>query len=460
MSNGMRWSRRQMMQAKAAAGFGATFARRVVAEEPVKTAAGAPKGVPELQLMPRREISTHPAVLAGGRVTQPERALPILHETDVLIVGGGAAGFAAAVAAARAGAKTTIVERYGFFGGQWTGGMVLLVMGTHAQVDGKLKKTLRGIGDELLERLARVPGGIVGQVEGRFNPTVDPEATKFVMDEMIAEAGVQVLLHSWAVEVVVEKGRPCGVVVEGKAGRQAILGKVMVDATGDGDIFAAAGAEHEQRLHAIGLVHRLGNVDRADRAALAAAGFKSLGGATPLSSVSWVNLRGPSTDALDVKELTRLEMEHRRSVWQRVQKLRAAPGGEHLYLLDTAPQLGVRTTRILAGMQMLTREDTRASRKFPDTIGVGGGDSGKGPEWPIPYGTLVPKKVEGLLAAGRCICVDGKLIESMRLIACCILTGHAAGAAAALCVKNRCEPRNVDIAALQTLLREQGAYLG
>jgi len=457
MNDGMRWSRRQMMQVMAAAGFGSAFARRVVAEEPAKAVPGAAK---ERQLMPRREIALHPAILSGGRVTQPERGLPVVHETDVLVVGGGAAGFAAAVAAARAGAKTTIVERYGFFGGQWTGGMVLVVMGTHAVVDGKLKKTLRGIGDELLERLNQVPGGVINQVEGKYNPTVDPEATKFVMDEMIAEAGVQVLLHSWAVEIVTENGRPRGVVVEGKAGRQAILGKVIVDATGDGDVFAAAGAEYEQRLHAIGLVHRMGNVDRADRAKLKEAGFASLGSATPLPAVSWVNLRGPSTDALDTKELSRLEMEHRRSIWQRVQKLRAAPGGEHLYLLDTAPQLGVRTTRILAGVECLTRADTKASRKFPNAVAVGGGDSGKGPEWPIPYGVLVPKKVDGILAAGRCICVDEGLIESMRLIACCILTGHAAGAAAALCVKKGCEPRAVDVAALQALLREQGAYLG
>ena len=185
MNRGVQLSRRQVMQAMAAAGFGAAFARRVVAEEPVKAVPGAVK---ERQLMPRREIALHPAIFADGRVTQPERTLPVLHETDVLVVGGGAAGFAAAVSAARAGAKTTLVERYGFFGGQWTGGMVLVVMGTHAKIDGKLKKTLRGIGDELMERLTRLPGGIIGQAEGRHNPTIDPEATKFAMDEMIAEA--------------------------------------------------------------------------------------------------------------------------------------------------------------------------------------------------------------------------------------------------------------------------------
>lgn len=120
----------------------------------------------------------------------------------------------------------------------------------------------------------------------------------------------------------------------------------------------------------------------------------------------------------------------------------------------------MRISRLLAGTQMLTREDARAGRKFPDTIGVGGADSGRGQEWPIPYGVLVPKTLDGLLAAGRCVCVDEKLIESMRLIAACLVTGHAAGTAAALCARQGCPPRQLEIAALQALLREQGAYLG
>lgn len=261
----------------------------------------------------------------------------MLDDSDVLVVGGGPAGFAAAVAAARAGVRTTLIERYGYFGGLWTGGMVLLVMGTHAEAEGGLRKTLRDIGDDLLARLSKIDGGILNYQEGRYNPTIDPEAAKHVMDEMAAEAGVRVLFHCWAVDVVMDGDRPCGVVVEGKSGRHAVLGKILVDATGDGDVFAAAGAEHEQRLHAIGLVHRLGNVDRADLAKLKAAGFDRLGNTTPLPSVRWVNLRGPSSNALDVRELTRLEMEHRRSIWNRVQQLRKAPGGEHLFLFDTAP---------------------------------------------------------------------------------------------------------------------------
>jgi hypothetical protein len=234
----------------------------------------------------------------------------------------------------------------------------------------------------------------------------------------------------------------------------------VVDATGDGDVFAAAGAEHERRLHAIGLVHRVGNADRADAAKLRDAGIRNLGGVEPLPSVKWVNLRGPSTDCLDVAELTRLEMEHRRSIWKRVQQLRRTPGGEALFLLQTAPQLGVRISRLLTGTHRLTQAEAREGKKFPDTIAVGGAQNAQHRGWPIPYGVLLPKALDNLLAAGRCVSVDEKLIEDMRLIASCLTTGHAAGAAAALAILGGCRPRDVEVSKLQDLLVRQGAYLG
>ena len=451
-----RMTRRELLRTLSAAGLGSAFASRVVADETEH----AGKGARELQPFPVKERPRYPAFLAGGKVIQPERPLPVLHETDVLVVGGGAAGFAAAVAAARAGAKTTLVERYGYFGGLWTGGLVLLVISTHSTENGQLTLVVRGIGGELLDRLAKLDGGIVYRGTTKFNPTSDPEATKFVMDEMVREAGVKVFFHCWATDVVMDGGVIRGVVFESKAGRQAILAKTVVDTTGDGDIFAAAGAEHEQRLHAIGLVHRLGNVDRSDPAKLKAADFKTLGAIEPQPSVYWVNLRGPSTDGLDLNELTRLEMEHRRTIWNRVQKMRQAPGGAPLFLLQVAPQVGVRTTRLLAGTHQLTYKESREARKFTDTIAVGGAQNGKHPGWPIPYGVLLPKKLDGLLTAGRSSCVDEKLVEDMRLIGSCLTTGHAAGAAAALAVQSGCWLRDVNISKLRKLLADQGAYLG
>lgn len=452
-----RMTRRKLFRMLAAAGLGPALATLSAADE--TTAAPQTAKVPENKLIPTPKVDRYPAILANGQIIQPQRPLPMVHETEVLVVGGGPAGFAAAVASARAGAKTTLLERYGYFGGQWTGGLVLLVIGTHAKNNGQLVQVVRGIGDELMQRLSKINGAILNYTPGKHNPTVDPEATKFMMDEMIREAGVKCFLHCWGADVVMENGAVRGVVYESKAGRQAILAKVVIDATGDGDIFAAAGAEHDMRLHAIGLVHRVGNVDRVDAAKFGQSASR-LGAAEPLPGVLWVNLRGPSTNCLDIAELSRLEMEHRRNIWNRVQKLRQTPGGEKLFLLQTAPQLGVRISRLVAGTHQLTYAETRSGHKFADVIAVGGAQNAQHAEWQIPYGVMVPKKLDGLLAAGRCVCVDEKLIEDMRLIVPCLLTGHAAGAAAALAIKDKCRPRDVEIAKLQKLLKEQGVYLG
>lgn len=455
-------TRRELIKVMAAAGLGAPFASMVVGQEASEHALPGGK-TKELEPMVVPERRLYPAMLRDGKVIQPERPLDVIHETDVLVVGGGPAGFAAAVSAARAGAKTCIVERYGYFGGLWTGGLVLLVISTHAKENGERIKVMRGIGDELVDRVDKVGGMVYRQnpeAVDKFNPTTDAEATKYIMDQMIAESGAKVYFHSWVVDVIMDGGAVRGAVIESKAGRQAILAKVVVDASGDGDVFAAAGAEHERRLHAIGLVHRVGNYDRADREKLKAAGIKSLGAIEPEPSARWINLRGPSTDNLDIEVLTRLEMEHRRSIWERTQKLRKTPGGEPLFLLQTAPQLGVRTSRLLAGVHQLTFKDSREGTKFPDAIGVGGAQGAQHVGWPIPYGALLPKKLDNILAAGRCISCDQKLIEDMRLIAACLITGHGAGAAAAVAVKSGCRPRDVDVSKVQALLREQGAYLG
>ncbi|MCX7826677.1 MAG: FAD-dependent oxidoreductase [Verrucomicrobiae bacterium] len=420
----------------------------------------AGQGAKELDPCPLENRPRYPARIVKGKVIQPERPLPVIQETDVLVVGGGSAGFAAAVSAARAGVKTTLVERYGYFGGLWTGGIVLVVISTHAMENGRLTQVVRGIGGELMDRLGKIDNAITLRPKSQINPTTDPEATKFMMDEMVREAGVKTLFHCWATDVVMDGGTVRGVVFESKAGRQAILAKAIIDTTGDGDIFAAAGAEHEQRLHAIGLVHRLGNVDRADLAKLKAAGYKSVGAIEPLPSVRWVNLRGPSTNGLDIHELTRLEFEHRRSIWERVQKMRKTAGGEPLFLLQVAPQLGVRTTRLLAGTHQLTYQESREPRKFKDVIAVGGAQDGKHAGWPIPYGALLPKKLDGLLTAGRSFSMDAKLVEDGRLIGSCLTTGHAAGAAAAVAVQSGCRLRDVDIGKVQKLLVSQGAYLG
>ena len=394
--------------------------------------------------------------LVDGKVMQPARELPVLDETDVLVVGGGSAGVVAAIAARRAGAKVTLVERYGHFGGLWTGGLVLLITGHIV----KGKQVCQGIGEEIMRRLEKLDGAIIDRKPGS-KPTVDAEAVKYLMVEMTEEAGVKVLLHCWGADAILDGNTVRGAVFESKSGRQAILAKVVIDATGDGDIFAAAGAPFEHRSHNVGLVYRIGNLDRVDQTKAANAPKpKHLGARTPVAGVNWVNLHGPEVDGLDVATLTRMEMSHRKFIWKNIQATRRVPGYEQMYLVETAPQLGVRITRVLHGLNTVKFSDVREGKRFPDAVGVGGADSGNHNEWQIPYGALVPVKVNGVLAAGRCISAEMNMADLVRLIPNCFVTGHAAGVAAAVAVQDKCPPREADVAKVQKILRQQEAYLG
>ncbi len=397
------------------------------------------------------------ATIVDGKVIQPQRELPILHQTDVLVVGGGSAGVVAAIAAKRAGANVTLVERYGHFGGLWTGGLVVLILG-HIVKGGK--QVCQGIGEEMMRRMDKLDGAIIDRRPG-VNPTVDAEAAKYVMVEMIEEAGIDVFLHCWGVDAIVTGNTVRGVVFESKSGRQAILAKMVVDATGDGDLFAAAGAEFEHRSHNVGLVSRIGNLDRVDaEKAKETPRPRRLGSATPAPGVNWVNLTGPEVDGLDLATLTRMEMNHRKFIWNNVQRTRQTPGYEKVYLVETAPQIGVRITRVLNGLNRVRLSDLKAATKFPDVVGVGGASNATHGEWQIPYGALVPTTVDNVLASGRCISMDLGMADLVRLIPNCFVTGHAAGVAAAVAVQDNCRPRDADIAKIQKILRQQEAYLG
>ena len=436
-----------------AAGLGTLGPERAAAQ-----ALAASSGF-QSRILAARKVETNRASpsVVDGKVIQPQRELPILHKTDVLVVGGGSAGVVAAIAAKRAGADVTLVERYGHCGGLWTGGLVLLVIG-HIVKGGK--QVCQGIGEEMMRRLDKLDGAIIDRRQG-VNPTVDAEAVKYVMVEMIEEAGVKVFLHCWGVDAVINGNEVCGAVFESKSGRQAILAKTLVDATGDGDLFAAAGAEFQHRTHNVGLVSRVGNLDEVDaEKAKAAPRPKHLGQPTPAPGVNWVNLTGPEVDGLDVATLTRMELSHRKFIWRNLQKTRAMPGYERLYLVETAPQLGVRITRVLAGVRTVTLADLKAGSRFPDVVGVGGASDGSHGEWQIPYGALLPVKIDNLLAAGRCISAELRMADLVRLIPNCFVTGHAAGVAAAVAVHQRCRPRDVDVAQVQKVLRRQEAYLG
>jgi len=303
-------TRRQLLKLLTAAGFGTPLATRVVADQADAARQRAP--VPENIVVPVKARDRYPARLVDGKVIQPERPLAVMHETDVLVVGGarrgicGGGGGGAGRREDRAGRALRLPRRPV---DRRTG-----PVGVPDACDRERRADQGGarVGDDLLGRIARHPEAATNHAAGKPDPTTDPEITKLVMDEMRAGGGREA--------VVPLLGGGCrhggnavrGVVIESKAGRQAILARVVVDASGDGDVFAAAGAEHEQRLHAVGLVHRLatwtaptwpGSRPRASKPRRV----------EPLPSVRWVNLRGPSTDGLDIAELSRLEVEHRRA---------------------------------------------------------------------------------------------------------------------------------------------------
>ena len=172
-------------------------------------------------------------------------------------------------------------------------------------------------------------------------------------------------------------------------------------------------------------------------------------------------MTGPEADGLDVAELSRLEMNHRRQIWRTVQEIRATPGYERVSLLETAPQLGVRVTRLLQGVKAVTYADIQAGTRYPDVVAVGGAWSGDREEWQIPYGALVPKSsVENVLAAGRCISAELRAADAIRVIPICWITGHAAGVAAAVAIQDSCPVRAVEVPKVQKILKDQEAYLG
>ena len=313
------------------------------------------------QIARSSDADTNDSPRSGKTVMEPAREIPVIEEPDVLVVGGGPAGVTAAVAAARAGADTLLVERYNHLGGLWTGGLVLPLLSTHAiDKDGKFKQVIFGIGAEMAKRLQALDMAI-----SEVNPVVDPEAAKYIFDVMTKEAGVKTLYHCWVSNVLLNDGQIEAVVLESKSGRVAVAPKVVVDCTGDGDVLHLAGEEFENFHYHIGLVHRLGNIDRIDTSK---PGYKELriGDPTPIPSVNWVNMHGKDNqDGIDMYTLSELQRQYRIEIWEKVQKIRSTPGYESVFLLDTASQLGVRMSRILAGVYRLTLADSMTYKKFP-----------------------------------------------------------------------------------------------
>lgn len=437
-----------------------------------------------------------------GTHREPARDIPIYRNCDVLVVGGGPSGTAAAVAAGRLGADVILLERYNHLGGLSTGGLVIWI---DRMSDWDGKHVIRGFAEEVFDRLpadavagpARAEWGSRDPARAAhwanrtaayhgvvtWSPTIDPERLKLLSQEMVLESKVHLVFHTWAATPIVEGGAVRGAIFESKAGRQAVFAKVVVDATGDGDMFARAGGAFESDIEKDDIHHcmntswmfagvsmerwlefKAGQPEQYTQ--FMARGREALR-LFERPFVSWRNdvalFMGPRQSgfsALDVDDQTEVEIRSHRLMAQHLDFYRAnAPGFENAFLMLSAPQLGVRHSRRLAGVSGVTRAQWPTGQVFADEIGVSPSVSPKFPNISIPYGSLVPKALDGLLACGRHIACDANSHGFMREIPQCWITGQAAGAGAALAANRGVAPRAVNVAELQAALAKQGVYL-
>ncbi len=395
-------------------------------------------------LAPKTE-TVEAKVEALGYVKEPARKIPVIATADVVVVGGGPAGVSAAVSAAKAGANVILLEKNYFLGGLWTGGLVLPVIDTEGlSPDGVVTKTLYGFGGEVCDRLKSMDM----IVRPHAHPIVDPEATKYVLDQCIVEAGVRLLYNIYATEVVMSGERIDSLICECKSGRVAIKAGVVVDCSGDGDIIEFAGESFELRKRHIGAMWRVGGITT---------GCKD---ATPIPGVYVRHTNGEyDQNGLDEFNISRLQQQFRQMMWEDTQKLREMPGNENAFLLETPPILGVRVTRVLNSLHNVRFEDYRGYKDYEDTIGMSGSGKGKQPYWQIPYRSLLPQRCPNLVVAGRCFGFEEKVTYDAREIATCLVTGQAAGVAAALSHRLRTSLQTLDVAVLQKELLDQGVKI-
>jgi hypothetical protein len=439
-------------------------------------------------------------------IVEPAYSTPIVGEFDVIVLGGGPAGIAAAVAAARAGQTVLLIERYGFLGGMGTAAGVTNFCGLYANVYGEIQQVVHGVADDLLAGIEK-RGGLNAPhliFKKTFGRAYDTSAFKVAADELLLSAGVEIIFHALAVGVIMKDAETIrGIILETKSGRGIVLASMFIDCSGDGDLAAWAGAEFETG-DATGntlypsTMFRVNGVDR-DRAMDASLeigarmaeaernGFR-FPRKTPIikpqrNSIEWrvnvtqlANEDGTAVNGTDAAQLSASEIEGRRQISDVFRFLKTVPGFEQSYIVDIAPQVGVRETRRIIGGYQLTEADVIGCASFDDTIGVNG--------WPLelheagdvifrwqpipdsrgfnhlPYRMLVPRWIDNLLVAGRCASMTHEGQSAARVSGACFVMGQAAGTAAALAISSGCIPRDVDVGRLQAILERDGAWLG
>ena len=399
---------------------------------------------------------------------EPARDLPVIGAPDVLVVGAGSAGIAAAVAAARRGADVWLVERYGFVGGLATFGLINLLLTLD---DGCGTQVVAGLCQEAVDRLDAAGAGIhpdatewgsldveaverwraYGLIWGappdvvRYSVAFDPEAFVDVALDLVRESGVRLRLHSWCAHAYAPDGRIDAVVLESKRGREVVRPRVVVDATGDGDVLVAAGAAYEHVTIPPWLWFRLGGVD-----APGPGGFRTTAASRVL--VPWGPL-SRRVDPIDPDDLTAAELECRDVVRREVARLVAAHPGA--WLDDVAKMIGITESRRLVGNYVLERSD--GDRRFPDAVARTGHWTRRAVVFDVPYRCLTTAAVRNLLVAGRCISTSRYVHQATKEIPAAMATGEAAGAAAARAPDG--EVARVDVAALRADLRTVGAIV-
>ncbi len=418
-------------------------------------------------------------------IEEPRRKTLVTGEYDVVVVGGGVAGIASAIASARNGVKTALIEQYGFLGGTATAGLMVSINGFRNQRQPNHLQTVRGIAQELVLRMHQL-GGVstrniryegedfwqsfdINKGELPYSVVFDPEVFKYVANKMILESGIKLYLHTYALEAIVDDEIIKGVIIHNKSGRQAILGTIIIDASGDGDIAASAGVpflmdkEPDSKRMLMTQMFRLANLDLSrlpeDLHGMHGILIKN-------TYVSW----GGSADGLgiDGEDLTRAEIEAREKTWEKIGELNKLSGFEDAFLIETATRIGVRETRRFIGEYILKESDAKNDVRFKDVIAI---SSNPVPAYygyryyfnhlgfDVPYRCIVPKNVDNLLLAGRHISMEQAPFQSARSMAPTMAIAQAVGTAAALCVKDRVIPRDLDVKKLQEVLKTQGAVI-
>lgn len=431
--------------------------RRNFLKTSVLSAAGVAVGGVIAPEAAAKTVNVETRLESDESIKEPARRIPVVDHADVVVVGGGPAGFAASVAAARQGMDVIMLERGYFLGGLFTGCDVTLLNDMYTPTHNGRVQAVFGICDELCNRL--IAHDMLAWAG--TPPNVDTEATKYFMEEMCCEAGVRILYGAHASEVSMSGDRIEAIFVETKSGRVAIRTGFVIDCSGDGDVMAWAGEDFNEYKYDISAMYRIGNIRNHKK-----------GSVTPNEGVYTQHL-GPGiqdVDGLNVYVATKAQLELRKRMWENTLKVRSQEGNEGAYLLCTPSIVGVRVTRVLNSVMNVTTEGAATGKSYDDVIGFTGSDSTlkwngtkiKGKDrkmWQVPYRSLVPKTVNNLLVAGRCFGYEQNLRYDAREVGTCFMTGEAAGFAAAQAISMRQSCRDIDVRILQDTLRKNNVKL-